>query len=172
MCRRFLELAVITTVVMVVGLLAPTEVMAQAGHGVTILKTCTEQVRTCTSDADCSDNNACNGLETCDTSISATTVCHITVANADTFGDTLTVKNAFDVIKPNTAGFVTIPDLVVESVAGNTTCAVGDQPLLLDPTTWCDIGPDVGAGEGSVTFISNSYVPKPGIDPNPLPDQG
>jgi hypothetical protein len=145
-------------------------VFAQS-HGVTIQKACTASPRTCSSDADCSDNNACNGLETCDLSIPNTTVCHITVSNADGFNDSITIKNAFDVIKPFAADQVIVPNLVVESVSGNTTCAVGDQPLLADPTTWCVIGPDTGSGVGSVTFISDSYVVL-ATDPDPLPDQG
>src|SRR5690349_4177770 len=99
MCRRLFGLAFLVSLVVAVGLVAPAAVFALS-HGVTIQKVCDATPRTCASDADCSDNNACNGTETCDLTIPHTTDCHITITNADGFLDSITVKNAFDVIKP------------------------------------------------------------------------
>src|SRR4029453_13946566 len=94
MCRRLLGVALLATLAVAVALVAPAAVFAQS-HGVTIQKVCTASPRTCSTDADCSDNNACTGTETCDTSIPNTTVCHITIKNADDFNDSITIKNAF-----------------------------------------------------------------------------
>jgi len=149
-----------------VAFLTPGAVLAQNGHGVTIQKICTVSPRTCDSNADCTDNNACNGQETCNLDIPDHISCNITVTNADSFLDTLTVKNGFDVINPLAVDQTVIPNLPISAVSGTTTCVVGTTPLLNDASTWCTIAP--GA---SVTFLSNTYQPT-ATDPNPLPDQG
>ena len=110
-------------------------------HGASIQKQCTNPVRNCLDDADCSndDNNLCTP-EICDTDLAPrTSNCNIRATNADENGDTVTVSEAFDTIT-TAAGDVRTPvgsgNLLVSAVGGSTTCAVGD-PL---PCTLNTIG--------------------------------
>jgi hypothetical protein len=134
-------------------------------HGVLFLKGCTSPVRLCDSDDECSDANECTN-DVCDLSIPDTTSCQIRIINTDGLNDTLIVNEAFDTMMA-TAGDVRVPavgNLPITAVYGNTTCVVaGALP--------CTIGPDIGTGDGSVTFLQNTYVPADD-DPNPLPDLG
>ena len=63
---------------LVLGIFAFLPAAAQAGvtctpnfHGVSIFKSCVSPKNLCATDADCSDANACNGIEQCATEGSA-----------------------------------------------------------------------------------------------------
>jgi hypothetical protein len=133
-------------------------------HGASISKACLGPVRTCDTDADCSDGNECT-FEHCDLTIPDTLNCEYEVGYNDDFNDTISIVGAWDAVDPAGSN-VRSPaagnaDIVF--VSGNTDCTVGGALP-------CSIGPDLGGGAGSVTFAENLYEPAAG-DPNPLPDQ-
>jgi len=146
---------------------------AQLGsHGVAIGKACGAPVRTCTENSDCEDGNECTS-DVCDLNAPDTVYCEITVSYNDTFGDVVQIQAAWDIADVNSATNPTgsstrvpaVGNLPIGFVSGVTTCVpAGALP--------CTIGPSDGVlPAGSVTFVSNEYVPQPG-DISPLPDRG
>jgi hypothetical protein len=141
--------------------------VVQAQHGVAIAKTCQSPVRVCDTPEDCSDGNECT-TEFCDTETftRGTLECTWTVTHDDDFNDTLSITGSWDFVKPFTDP-TRVPaagNAPIVAVTGNTNCVVG----AFVP---CNIGPDLGAGPGAVSF-QNSPGDNPGAgDPTPLPDQ-
>ena len=136
-------------------------------HGAAIQKTCNQPKVSCDSNADCTDGDVCNGLEQCDVAGNGNTLeCFIRVTYIDEALDTVTLKEAWDIVDPG--GLNTrVPgtgNLPISAVSGNTTCTVAG-------TLPCDIGPDTGSGEGVVTFEQSTYNII-GTEPDPLVDQG
>jgi hypothetical protein len=159
------------TLVLLAGIVSlgfSTVTQAQTEHGAAIGKSCQSPVRVCDTPEDCTDGNECT-TESCDTETftRGTLECTWSVTHDDDFNDTLSIEGAFDTVKPFTAESTRVPaagSAPIIAVSGNTTCVVG----AFVP---CNIGPDLGAGPGSVSFQNNpGYNPVPG-DPDPLPDQ-
>lgn len=124
---------------------------AAAQHGVSIGKSCMP--------------NRCVG-ETVD--------CVIQIGHNDSFGDTLEILEAWDVIDPDGAA-VRVPavgNLPIVMISGNTTCTVaGPLPCLICPGgVTCGGNPPISANQGVVQFQQNQYVIQPG-DPMPLENQ-
>jgi hypothetical protein len=153
------------TTLMLMALVAITfSSVAQAQHGVSINKGCASPVRICNTDAECVDANQCTD-DVCLEFIPDMLDCEFTVTPNDAFNDTLSINGAWDVVFHN-GGPTRVPavgDSAILSAGGNTTCVPG-------PFVPCTIGPDLGTGAGSVTFISTGYSPT-AADPNPLQDQ-
>jgi len=144
---------------------------AQTGHGVGIQKQCETAPRVCSVDNEdtvCPDTDACNPRE-CDESIEDQLICTWTISHNDTFGDTITLHQSFDVIDPLLGGLqIRSPaagNAEITFVNGNTTCTIGGALP-------CQIGPDQGGGIGSVVFTDDSFIPSDYVGlPDPLVDQ-
>jgi len=103
-----------------------------------------------------------------------TTECLIRIANADDFGDTIEVHEAWDVqdAGDDAVRVPAVGDLPIASVDGNALCAPGPAlPCLIGAPGSTLSGLPGDPVEGSVTFLSNEYVVQPG-DADPLTDQG
>ena len=103
-----------------------------------------------------------------------TTDCLVRLIHNDGFGDSISIREAFDRVDP-LGDNVRVPatgDLPISAVSGNTTCTVGGSlPCSIGPAG-STLGGLPGTGAlGQVTFRSNEYVIQ-GDDPDPLPDQG
>jgi hypothetical protein len=125
-------------------------------HGVGTFKSCVDPKKTCTtSNEECAPGSCCTA-----TSRENKTECSLRIQNGDTFGDTIRIHEAFDLVNPG-PGQVRVPasgNLPIVAVSGTTTCTVGGSLP-------CDFSPDA-----TVTFFSNEYVVQ-ATDPNPLVDQ-
>jgi len=153
-----------TLLLMVFAVFAFSSVAQAQDHGIGIGKSCSGPVRTCDSDLDCDDGDACT-FEECDLTIPDTLSCTFTASYNDGFDDTISILQAWDTVDP--FGTPTRSpgsgNAEIVNVGGNTTCVIGG-------TLPCTIGPAAGAGAGFVTFAENLYEPT-SSDPNPLPDQ-
>jgi len=124
-------------------------------HGVALGKACQGPVRICQSAEDCSDGNACTP-DFCDEEIADTVSCNVVASYNDTFGDTITLHEAWDTLQ-TAGGVVLVPagagNLPIILATGNTTCVpAGALP--------CEIGPATQFLEaGEVTFHSTGYMP-------------
>ena len=137
---RYLLIALVAA-----GILFPTGARAGAPvcqHGASIFKTCQSVKRSCASNADCVDGIECTN-DVCDTSISNTTNCTISLGHADTCGDTTKITGAFDIDDFGGDNVRTPPlgNLPIGGVFGNAVCCAG-------PTLPCFVGP---AGSTFVT---------------------
>ena len=167
-----------------IGVISPSPVQSACQHGASIFKTCESPKRQCSTDGFCADQSECTN-DTCDLSESNVTNCTISIANADTCGDTTRVTGGFD-IQDFGGDNVRVPavgNLPISAVSDNAVCCAG-------PSLPCFVGPagstlmltagQTGCGAlslpgaplaGSVSFLQNTYVVQE-TDPNPLQDQG
>ena len=142
--------------------------IAQTGHGIGILKECDSPVRICSADNQdviCPSLDECTTRQ-CDLSIPDTVVCRFTATYNDSFGDTISILQAFDNLDPfgTPIRSPSVGDARISDAGGNTTCVVG----AFAP---CSIGPDQGGGAGFVEFTDDNYVPSvDAVDPTLLPD--
>jgi hypothetical protein len=133
-------------------------VLAQAGHGVALRKSCEPNIRVCGSDAECTDLNQCTTESCDDTTYPLDTFdCEITVSYNDTFGDHVEITDSWDEIT-TAGGVVRVPavsgNLPIILVLGDASCPGNVLP--------CIIGPGVAGGDpGEVVFRSNTYQPTP-----------
>src|SRR5262245_36432407 len=171
-------------VVAALAVIGPPPVEAQCQHGASIFKTCQSVKRSCATNADCVDGIECTN-DLCDTSISNVTNCTISLAHADTCGDTTKINGAFDVDDFGGDNVRTPPvgNLPIGGVFGNAVCCAGPSlPCFVGPSGSTFVIPATATGcgplalpgaalAGIVTFVSNTYVIQPD-DPDPLPNQG
>jgi hypothetical protein len=168
-----------------VGLLLPSGARAQpCQHGASIFKTCESVKRTCVNNLDCDDGIQCTD-DQCDTNIGNTTNCTISLAHADTCGDTTKITEAFDIDDFGGDNVRTPPvgNLPISLVGGNAVCCAGPVlPCFVGPAGSLFVVPNSASGCGNlplpgsgvpgfVQFVSNTYVIQPD-DPDPLPNQG
>lgn len=102
-----------------------------------------------------------------------TTDCEFTVGYNDSAGDTISVDEAWDVedFGGDNVRVPAVGNLPIVAVTGNTTCTVaGALPCKIGKSGSILSGLPGTAGNGSVTFGSNTYVIQTN-DPDPLPDQ-
>ena len=124
-------------------------------HEPLLVKSCVSPRKSCTTSSECAPDFCCTT-----TAGENKAECSLVIQNGDTFGDTIRIHDAWDVVNPG-PGQTRVPasgNLPITAVSGTTTCTVGGSLP-------CDIS--TGA---TVTFFSNEYVVQ-ATDPNPLPDQ-
>ena len=162
----------------------PTVQAQTCQHGASIFKTCQSPKRKCNADAQCNDQLECTN-DVCDLSLSNLTNCVITLANADTCGDTTKITQGFDVedFGGDNVRVPAVGSLPIDSINGNAVCCAGPTlPCFVGPAGSTFIVPAIASGcgnlplpgsatAGSVAFRQNTYVVQPN-DPDPLPDQG
>lgn len=155
----------------------------ECDHGLDVMKSCDGPKRSCATDADCTDGDACTE-DVCDPSIGNTADCSITATHADTCGDTTKISGAFD--EEDFGGDdVRIPavgNLPIESLAGNVACCAGPAlPCFVGPANSAALIPDASTGcgdmllpgvpeAGRVVFRQAQYTISPS-DPDPVPDR-
>ena len=175
----------VVAVLAAVGMLVPSAARAQpCQHGASIFKTCESVKRTCADDSDCDDGIECTD-DACDQDIGHTTNCTISLAHADTCGDTTKITEAFDIDDFGGDNVRTPPvgNLPISGVVGNAVCCAGPTLpcfvgpagslfVVLNAASGCGNLPLPGSGvPGLVQFLSNTYVIQ-ADDPDPLPNQG
>ncbi len=102
-----------------------------------------------------------------------TTDCAFTVGYNDAAGDTISIDEAWDVedFGGDNVRVPLVGNAPIVAVSGNTTCTVaGALPCKIGKSGSVLSGLPGTAGNGSVTFGSNTYVIQAN-DPDPLPDQ-
>jgi hypothetical protein len=175
----------LAAVIFVAGIIVAPAAQAQpCQHGASIFKTCESVKRTCANAADCDDGIQCTD-DSCDQNIGHTTNCTISLAHADTCGDTTKITEAFDVDDFGGDNVRTPPvgNLPISSVSGNAVCCAGPTlPCFVGPAGSLFVVPNSASGCGNlplpgsglpglVQFLSNTYVIQAN-DPDPLPNQG
>ncbi len=183
--RRSLVLRTTFAALLIAGAVLPSRSDAQCNHGVSVFKTCESPKRTCTSNADCNDQNECTD-DVCDTvGLSNLTNCVLTLAHADTCGDRTKVTEAFDTqdVGGDNVRVPAVGNLPIDAINGNAVCCAGpalpcfvapagDAGVIANSATGCgNLALPGAAIAGSVLFRQNTYVIQAN-DPNPLPDQG
>jgi slime mold repeat-containing protein len=137
-------------------------------HGVSIFKQCVSPKNRCATDADCSDSDACNGIEQCATEEnpgSNVVECTITLQNPTVHCDNITLLDASDAILNATGSGASSSSIQITGVSTGVvsgTCTAGTD---LGGATTCTIAPG-----GTVNFLANYYTTVP-TDPSTLNDQ-
>ena len=137
-------------------------------HGVSIFKSCDSPKNRCGTDADCSDSDACNGIEQCATEEapgSNVVSCTITLGNPTSHCDNITLLEASDTILNATGPGATSSTILITGTSTGVvsgTCTAGTD---LGGATTCTIAPG-----GQVQFSANYYTTVP-TDPSTLNDQ-
>ena len=142
-------------------------------HGGYTLKSCGPPVRTCDSNADCSDANECTE-DSCDTTIDDTYNCTFSFNHGDEFGDWLVASDAYDTIIldgdgtcANAGDCLTVDasELTIYGIEGNAICDgvnAGSLPAAANTVLPCTVKPASTVpilAPGRVRFRSNTYEP-------------
>ena len=166
---KILRCTGLTLLVLGVLVLLPASAVAATQHGVSIAKSCAQNINRCATNADCTQpTDICAGSSTCSTTAQnqANVVdCLITVTDSDGFLDSIMINQATDTETNGTGVPSSSSDILVSASSGTVTgpgCAVGQN---ISPANPCTL-----AAGASLSFQSKFYVVQAG-DPSPLLDR-
>jgi hypothetical protein len=113
-------------------------------HGLQVQLSCSTGIRSCGTDADCSDNDPCNGDEQCSTSLPETLNCYFTLANTlDDFDDTISID---------------LSSLKLFLASGNKIKLIGDSSNFSITTLNCDSTTCDIPANTTLELYTNSYI--------------